>query len=164
MGAPRASHVSRSQGPAQLPDHGSDHMTSAVRILRLSEAQRPNFPWEWHGLVHADHFWVQWRFRVLLRALESLGFRFDRPCRALDVGCGSGMLRTQLHQASAWIVDGCDVDIDALELNGQLASDTLLYDVLDRRAELQSKYDLVFLMDVVEHIENARAFLEAVRF
>ena len=65
---------------------------------------------EWFQFATADHFWMQWRHRLLLRAIKRAG----APVRqALEIGCGNGVARDMLErdlgkpvytavQASAW--------------------------------------------------------------
>ena len=40
----------------------------------------------------------------------------------------------------------------------------LYYNILDRRLELRERYDFLIIFDVLEHIEDTKAFLEAALF
>ena len=136
-------------------------MSATTGTHDVSHAERPRCLQAWHELSGSDHFWMEWRFRVVVNALRDLGLDLDRRWLALDVGCGYGVVRRQLQQVSNWTVDGCDVDRDALQRQ-HLTGRTLLYDVHDQRPELESIYDVALLMDVVEHVEVPQPFLRAV--
>ena len=59
---------------------------------------------EWFEFATADHFWMQWRHRLLVRALKRAG---DRVRNALEIGCGHGvgrdMLERDLGIRSGWL-------------------------------------------------------------
>lgn len=132
---------------------------SAVR--ELSDAAPSDFPEAWHEITDDGHFLLEWRFRAFLAQIESLGLPTDRPWRGLDVGSGRGVLRRQLERRTAWVVDGADLDRDALARSRAERGEALLYDVRDERPELRERYDVVLLFDVLEHVEDPARFLAA---
>ncbi len=113
---------------------------------------------EWFGIANPDHFWMRWRFDVLRRQMQSLGII---PGRTLEIGCGHGVLRQQMEEAFGVPVDGCDLNEQALRLARAGRGRLLLYDIFERRPELRGVYDMVLLMDVIEHLEDDLGFLQA---
>jgi SAM-dependent methyltransferase len=84
--------------------------------------------------------------------------------RGFDIGCGHGTLQRQLHSANSWAIDGCDLNENAISLSRGHNGNTFLYDIFDLRQDLKEHYDLVFLLDVIEHVAKPIDFLAAARF
>ena len=61
----------------------------------------------------ADHFWMQWRHRVLLRAFK----RAETGCGTRwKSGAGHGVARDMLERDLGIPVDGCDLNRTALDM------------------------------------------------
>jgi len=58
-------------------------------------------------------------------------------------------------------VDGCDLNRTALEMAKPGKGQLFLYNILDQKPSLLGCYDAVFLLDVIEHINDDAAFLRA---
>ena len=124
----------------------------------LSPATSVSMADEWFEFARADHFWMRWRHRVLLRQLQQI----DRPLsNALEIGCGHGVVRGMLEKDLGIPVDGCDLNQHALEMAAQGKGRLLVYDIFDQNREMLGAYDMVLLMDVIEHVEDDAAFLAA---
>jgi SAM-dependent methyltransferase len=113
---------------------------------------------EWFDHATADHFWMQWRHQVLVRQLTRIRYPVEK---ALDVGCGHGVVRQLLERDLGFAVDGCDLNRHALELVANGKGRVLVYDIFDRSPTLLEAYDLVLLMDVIEHVDDDCGFLRA---
>ena len=113
---------------------------------------------EWFEFANADHFWMQWRHRVLLRAIKRAGTSLRR---ALEIGCGNGVARDMLERDLGIPVDGCDLNRTALEMAKPGRGKLFIYNILDQEPSLLGRYDAVFLLDVLEHIDDDLAFLRA---
>lgn len=135
---------------------------SPVRLLSVPPGRE--FPHEWYELASIDNFWMQWRARAFFALLRSLGLPLSEPLSGLEIGCGNGTLRAQIERATAWTVDGADIDLKALEMNPPLRGETLLYDVSDRRQDMRERYDFLVLFDVIEHIADVPSFLNGCLF
>lgn len=120
-----------------------------------------DFPEEWYDFSVADHFWFSWRARVLQKLMADRSLPAQKPLRVLEVGCGRGVLRTQLEAISQWTVDGADVNADALQKADLGRGRTFLYNVYDHLPELREAYEAIVLFDVLEHIEDPGPFLTA---
>ena len=127
-------------------------------IETFSKPQAVSMADEWFEFATADHFWMQWRHRLLVRALKRGG---DRVRNALDIGCGHGVARDMLERDLGIPVDGCDLNRTALETAKPGKGQLFLYNILDQRPSLLGCYDAVFLLDVIEHINDDAAFLRA---
>ena len=128
------------------------------QIETLSQAQAVSMADEWFHFANADHFWMQWRHRILLRAIKCAGTPLRR---ALEIGCGNGVARDMLERDLGIPVDGCDLNRTALEMAKPGKGKLFIYDVLDQEPSLLGRYDAVFLLDVIEHIDDDLAFLRA---
>jgi 2-polyprenyl-3-methyl-5-hydroxy-6-metoxy-1,4-benzoquinol methylase len=128
------------------------------QIETLSEAQAVSMADEWFHFANADHFWMQWRHRVLLRAIKSA----EIPLRhALEIGCGNGVARDMLERDLGIPVDGCDLNRKALDMAKPGKGRLFIYNILDQEPSLLERYDAVFLLDVLEHVDDDLAFLRA---
>src|ERR1700747_3466243 len=104
-----------------------------------------DFPAEWYDSAPEDHFWMTWRLRVILRQLRGLKIGDRAAVKGFDIGCGHGAFQRQLHAASPWMIDGCDLNENAIALNQGHNGTSLLYNIFDVREDLKAKYDVVFL-------------------
>jgi SAM-dependent methyltransferase len=127
-------------------------------IETLSQPQTVSMADDWFQFATADHFWMQWRHRLLVRALKRAGVPVRR---ALEIGCGSGVARDMLERDFDFPVDGCDLNRTALEMAKPGKGRLFVYDILDQASSLLGHYDAVFLLDVIEHIPDDTAFLSA---
>jgi 2-polyprenyl-3-methyl-5-hydroxy-6-metoxy-1,4-benzoquinol methylase len=123
-----------------------------------------DFPDEWYDSAPEDHFWMTWRLNVILRYLRGLKIDGCAALTGFDVGCGRGAFQRQLHSAKSWAIDGCDLNENAISLNHGHNGNSILYNIFDQRQDLRGKYDVVFLLDVIEHIAEPVAFLSGARF
>ncbi len=127
----------------------------------VSRVGNHQFVNEWYELNSQDHFWFQWRYRALKRQCLDLGIRTEKPNQVLDVGCGAGIMRDQLESNSEWIIDACDLSLECLGKLEPGRGKIFYYDILEKKDFLKEMYGIVLLFDVLEHIENTRAFIEA---
>jgi SAM-dependent methyltransferase len=130
-------------------------------IQWISDVPGEPFVDGWFEVGSAEHFWFRWRFRALQGLIRSLGLPTDQPLRVLDIGGGHGVLRSQIESATAWQVDVVDLDRSALARCAPGRGRILFYDILEQRSEFLGNYDVLLMMDVLEHIETTRPFLEA---
>jgi SAM-dependent methyltransferase len=127
-------------------------------IETLSAPQAVSMADEWFQFATADHFWMQWRHRVLLRAVKRAGV----PVRhAFEIGCGHGVARDMLERDLGIAVDGCDLNRTALEMAQPGKGRLFVYDIIDQEPSMLGHYDVVFLLDVIEHIQDDTSFLVA---
>jgi SAM-dependent methyltransferase len=124
----------------------------------LSPATPVSMADEWFEFATVDHFWMRWRHRILLQQLKRLDFPIKN---ALEIGCGHGVVRQMLERDLAIPIDGCDLSQHALEMATKGQGRLLVYDIFDENAEMLNAYDMILLMDVIEHIEDDVAFLNA---
>jgi SAM-dependent methyltransferase len=128
------------------------------KIETLSQAKTVNMADEWFDIATPEHFWMQWRHAVLLRAVKASGIV---PVTALEIGCGSGVARMMLERDLHLPIDGCDLNRTALEMAPPGRGRLLSYDILEFEPTLLNRYDAVFLLDVLEHIQDDVEFLSA---
>jgi 2-polyprenyl-3-methyl-5-hydroxy-6-metoxy-1,4-benzoquinol methylase len=127
-------------------------------IETLSEPQTVSMADEWFQFASADHFWMQWRHRVLVRTIK----RAQTPLRrGLEIGCGHGVARDMLERDLGIAVDGCDLNRTALEMAKPSRGKLFVYNIFDEAPSLLGRYDVIFLLDVIEHIDDDAAFVVA---
>ncbi len=107
------------------------------------------------------HWWFVARRRILSEVIRRV-IRPRKGARVLEVGCGTGHNLTMLGQFGA--LDACELDAVARGM----ASDRLGRPVLEARLPDLSmfragSYDLVALLDVLEHVPDDLGSLKAIR-
>ena len=108
--------------------------------------------------LHDSHWWWRSREALVLGEVDALHRRAPRR-RILDVGCGDGLLFGQLERFGA---------VDGLEPDGSLVRDPRWRSRIEVRGlcpdfRPERPYDLVLMLDVLEHIADDRAALESAR-
>lgn len=73
-------------------------------------------------------------------------------------------MQRQLGDRYGWRVDGYDLNLTAFTKSIAYDHHVSLYDINERREDLRNAYDLIFLFDVIEHLENELPFLESIKF
>ena len=142
--------VSSSQGPLALR-----------KIEYLSPPAAVNMADQWFEIATIDHFWIQRRFDVLRRLASQL---ITEAREMAEFGCGNGLLQRQVEEKYGREVTGFDLNECALKQNLSKLSSVCCYDIYAKEAALRERFDLIFLFDVVEHIEDEDRFLEALMF
>ena len=132
-----------------------------VRITYLTEPQSVDMADSWYAIADPDHFWIKRRFDVMKRLLS--GYDVN-SLKVAEFGCGHGIVQRQVQEAWGTLVDGFDLNRKALIES--IASDHSLYcyDVFERDRAFQKRYDLIILFDILEHVEDDAAFMDAVVF
>lgn len=87
---------------------------------------------------------------------------FNRVC---EVGCGSGEILVQLSKrfqhVSSWM--GYDISADAIAIAQQKSNEKLKFELQDiTLAEKSVNFDLMLVIDVIEHLENYFSFLDSI--
>lgn len=125
-------------------------------IEYLSSVEEVSMHDGWFDIATEDHFWLKWRMEVVKKFADYLPIKGGK---ILEIGCGNGIVLSQLSKLG-YQIDGCDLNEHALKMIERHHGRVLLYNIFDRNPELLGKYDCVFLLDVVEHIEDHLAFVK----
>jgi len=93
-----------------------------------------------------------------------LGRHAITPGRVCEVGCGSGEILACLEPewGSQCIFDGYEISPQAFALSQRRSSSRLRFHLEDFGASSASGYDVILLMDVIEHVEDPFSFLRAI--
>ncbi len=79
----------------------------------------------------------------------------DKNAEIMDAGCGAGNLVYWMQKAGYKNASGIDSSVDQIEAGKALGIENLeVADLLDVLQTGKSKYDLIFMRDVLEHIEK----------
>lgn len=100
-----------------------------------------------------------------LRSFDELAAQIETTGSALEIGCGEGELSMRLARAG-WRVQGCDIATDAVaEARQRIAQAGLDIPVeqhgIDECAAVYAPCDLVVCCEVMEHLDDTQAALDA---
>jgi SAM-dependent methyltransferase len=112
-------------------------------------------------LASLDHFWIRRRFEVFQKLAGGL---MQSSQEMADVGCGHGMLQSQVEEAYGREVTGFDLNEGGLKRNLSKSSKVCCYDVFEKNPAFEGRFELIFLWDVIEHIADEDSFLQAILF
>jgi ubiquinone/menaquinone biosynthesis C-methylase UbiE len=111
---------------------------------------------DWH--VEESEF----KARQVLRMLDKHRLA---PQTVAEVGCGAGEVLRQLQLAMdpTCNFSGYDISPQAIEMCRSRANAQLQFHLSDLTQDLQAKFDLLLVLDVVEHLEDYYTFLRALK-
>jgi hypothetical protein len=130
-------------------------------IQFLSEPQQVSMGDEWFDITPLNHFWIERRFRVFEKFA---GVHIKPDSKIAEIGCGHGVVQLQVEKKFSKMVDGFELNVSALKKSLATKHHKYVYDIHDRNHEFQFKYDILFLFDVLEHIEKVSEFLNSAAF
>ncbi len=104
-----------------------------------------------------------WKARQIVRMLKR---NHIVPKTICEVGCGAGYILKQLqgsmnHECELW---GYEVSPQAFELCKATANEMLHFELRDIRREKGVFFDLILLIDLIEHLEDYFGFLREIKF
>src|SRR3974390_1312460 len=128
------------------------------KIEYLSQPTAVSMADHWFEIASVDHFWVRRRFSVL----ELLpGGMIPAAKQLAEIGCGHGLLQRQIEDRYGKNVTGFDLNDYALKKNVSRTSKVCCYDICQQEPSLHERFDVIFLFDVLEHLEEEKRFLQA---
>lgn len=103
-----------------------------------------------------------WKARQIIKMLAR---NKAQPRTVCEVGCGAGQILKEIHDAldASMSYVGYEISPQAYELCKPKTTSRLSFKLQDILADRQVHFDLMLLMDVVEHIEDCFAFLRAIK-
>jgi SAM-dependent methyltransferase len=108
------------------------------------------------------HFWFRARNRVIGAVLDRVEPRLHPPYRVVEIGCGTGnTLRTVERVCHRGDVIGMDLFSEGLALARQRVRCQLIQADVHHLQENEA-YDMVCLFDVLEHLDDDDAILQAI--
>jgi SAM-dependent methyltransferase len=104
----------------------------------------------------------EWKANQIHRLLEDNSLHPKVIC---EVGCGAGSILRHLHDTLDPAVElvGYDISPQAIELASPKATSRLRFVQRDIRDESPDYFDVILLMDVIEHVPDYLGLLEDVR-
>lgn len=146
------------------PDAGPETELDPVNPYRSVFYQRQT---AWHGYRGVDDVAARHRLRErYYRWYTRDWLPESRDARVLDVGCGSGQFLWFLRRAGyrGENLVGIDLDAKQVEIARELGLNAERADAIEFLAESEGRYDLVAMLDILEHFTLAESFplLEAI--
>lgn len=114
---------------------------------------------DWYDIATEKHFWMRRRWKVLTKLL-SKKVHIDLN-KIADIGCGIGTQSNIIQKFFCGEVDGIDLNSNALTRAAESFSDCNFFcmNVLNAPDKFLCNYDAVFILDILEHLENPAPLL-----
>lgn len=128
-------------------------------IIRLSPDQSVSMAEKWFEIADPKHFWIQHKQKLILRYFKN---ELSEAQNIAEIGCGNCLVINELNKQLGKPIDGIELNEYLLTKCPSSQNQLYLYNILDRNPLLKAKYDLILLLDVLEHIKNEIPFLEAI--
>jgi SAM-dependent methyltransferase len=103
-----------------------------------------------------------WKVEHIVQMLDKHGLQPQRVC---EVGCGAGdVLRLlQKRMPSSCSFWGYDISPQAIALCAGKGNERLHFELRDVRKDRQTSFDLILVLDVIEHLEDYFSFLRDIK-
>ena len=111
-----------------------------------------------YAALYREHWWWRVRERILLARIRQLAGTRAGSLRILDIGCGAGLFFDALSALGH--VDGIESDAAAVSQSGRWRDRIHLGSLESYNAV--APFDIILILDVVEHIEAPLSFLRRV--
>lgn len=112
--------------------------------------------------LDGEHWWFVGRRKIVAAAIESLKPALPAGARILEVGCGTGSNLLMLKRYGE--VDAIEPDDEARALAASRGGIAVQGGLLPDGVEIaDGRYDLIVLLDVLEHVEQEREALAVLR-
>jgi len=116
--------------------------------------------------LHSNPSWhvedSSWKANEILRMITRHNIEPETVC---DVGCGAGEVLRRLYDLMSSTVRfvGYEISPHAFGLCRRWETDRLRYELADITQASDVFFDVILLIDVIEHLQNPFAFLEKIR-
>jgi len=130
-------------------------------INYLSKPMPVNMGDWWFDVATTSHFWIRRRFEVMRRLADTV---VRNSTQVAEIGCGNGLLQKDIEDYYGRSVTGFELNELALQKNVCQKGELFCYNIHQRNPEFRQRFDLIFLFDVLEHIEDEAGFLDSVKF
>ncbi len=109
---------------------------------------------------HAEE--SHWKAAHILRMIQRNSLR---PRTVCEVGCGAGEIlrQLQLSMDTDCVFSGYEISPQAFDLCNQRANDRLQFKLMNIQAEEDVYFDVILLIDLIEHLEDYYTFLRQLR-
>lgn len=115
-----------------------------------------------YARIQDEHWWFAGRRRIIRSVLgQSLPARASPARRILDVGCGTGTNLALLRDFGA--VEGVDSELAAVEFCHRQGESAVRHAPGSRLPYPTAQFDLVTLLDVIEHVPDDFSLLDEAR-
>ena len=104
----------------------------------------------------------QWKAQQIIRSLNK---NHLMPKTICEVGCGAGEVLKQLEEYmnQECLFWGYEISPQAFELSQSSANERLRFQLTDIRKEKEASFDLILVLDVIEHLEDYFSFLRDIK-
>jgi SAM-dependent methyltransferase len=103
-----------------------------------------------------------WKAQQIMRSLDK---NHLTPKTICEVGCGAGEVLKQLegYMDQECLFWGYEISPQAFELSRSRANERLRFQLSDIRKEKDVTFDLILVLDVIEHLEDYFSFLRDIK-
>ena len=111
-----------------------------MKILKKSKSLNTRMHNKWLEFADSNHFWMIWRFKVLMKNLNDNKIDLNKGLKVMDLGCGNGILSDQLEKKFNTKIDRVDTNQISLKLNKNPKGRLIRYNINERDRKLKNLY------------------------
>lgn len=103
-----------------------------------------------------------WKAKLIMRMMAQNHIKPETIC---EVGCGAGEIlkQLQMHMGNVCEFFGYEISPQAFTLCKSKESEKLHFKLADIRQEKGTVFDLILLIDIIEHVEDYFSFLREIK-
>ena len=103
------------------------------------------------------HWWFTARRKIVQSIISDIDFINKEKISILDIGCGTGGNLPMLSTFGN--VTGLEMDYEAVKMSKEKGIGEIVHGSIPGNFETSNKYNIITLLDVLEHIENDKQAL-----
>ncbi len=116
----------------------------------------------WHKVADDKNVWIKWRFNIIRELFLKSKIDLNKNFICADIGAGKGNFSNRMESISNFSVD--QFDIEKRNKKKFLRGKYYVHDIKIKNKKFKNKYDIIFLLDVLEHIQNDSSFIRDCKF
>jgi 2-polyprenyl-3-methyl-5-hydroxy-6-metoxy-1,4-benzoquinol methylase len=125
-------------------------------IKLLSSVDEVSMDNSWYDYSEKNHFWIVCRSKIIKKYLKLFPLGDNE---ILEIGCGNGINLEMFEEILNLKISGCDLNQEALNKISKVKGDIFVYNIFDQLEEMTNRYKMIWLFDVLEHLDDDQAFL-----
>lgn len=110
----------------------------------------------WYLEAKNENIWMNWRYYYIKKLIKS---QIKKKIMILDIGCGEGIVGEKIFNDFKIKTFACDKNKQATKKINKKKINLIHYNINMKKKKFKNKFDIILMLDVIEHIKNDKRFL-----